>query len=178
MPARICWGRGQGTVSALQQVCGVYKLFPLLPCTPLLLLQHVTNTERIQVGDRAFLVTRHVKLNLELFLCRLVLPGKRILSEYMIGFWTATSILPRLYWTSFRIAEVGKIGSQASNLLQVGEWHCHLQVTVQDEHEITPRLGGGRVHTDSAFLPPSSSRYCPQRGQAGTCIGQWQLPYC
>lgn len=73
-------------MSAVQQVCGVHKLAPLLPCTPLLLLQHVTSTERVQVGDRAFLVTQHVKLNLELFLGRLVLPGKRILSECMIGF--------------------------------------------------------------------------------------------
>lgn len=78
----------------------------------------------------------------------------------MTGFQNAAFLLPRIHSTSFRTAEIGRIGSRASDLFQVGEGNCHGEGLVQDERETAPRLAkrgavdGGIVYINSAF-PPS-----------------------
>lgn len=179
----IHWGRGQRMVCALQHIRGMCQPFFLLHCTPLSLLQHMTNSEHVQSDDRVFLVTCHVKLNSELFLCRIVCLEKE---NFSVDNWflkcriyfiqSLLDFFPHCWGWKDRQPSKQSVTGGTVKLSRTGSgtgWTC----------ETTPRLakrealGGGTSYIDSAFTSLPSPYYPRPGAKAGTCIGQWQSFY-
>lgn len=175
----IHWGRGQCAVCALQQVCGVCQPCFLFRCTPLPLLPHMTNTEHVQSGDGVLLVTCHVKLNSELFLCRIVCLEKE---NFSVCNWflkcricfiqSLLDFFPHCWGRKDRQPNEQSVtgGTVKLPLTDSGTgWACETTPSLAKREA----LGGGISYIDSASTSLPSLYYPPPGGKAGTCIGQW-----